>query len=234
MVQIKFRSGHCPSSSASSMASAVKFSASLCLALALSASFVCAQTASPTPAASPASSVSPAPASTVSPSPNPKTSKTDKDKKKKDKDKDKKKDKSAPGSSASPGASPKDAADDFQIPVPINEPVKGIRIPHYDEKGKLIMVFNADVARKIDERHLTMENLKIDATGDDGKKFYVEMPAAAFDMDTRLLSGDQRVLIKREDFTITGQKGEFYVKTRFAKVIGDVKMIIFNTENFTK
>ncbi len=120
---------------------------------------------------------------------------------------------------------------DFDIPVPVGVPVKGIRIPQYNDDGKQIMMFDAEVAKKIDADHIEMENLKIEAVSEDDKKFYIELPKAVFNLQTRILNGTERISIKRDDFEITGNTGEFQTKTRFAKVIGDVKMIIFNTEN---
>lgn len=125
----------------------------------------------------------------------------------------------------------KDDNADFDIPVPLGVPVKGIRIPQYNEDGKQIMMFDAEVAKKVDADHIEMENLKIEAVSEDDKKFYIELPKAVFNLQTRVLNGTERISIKRDDFEITGDTGEFQTKTRFAKVIGDVKMIIFNTEN---
>lgn len=124
------------------------------------------------------------------------------------------------------------AAKDFDIPMPVNVPVKGIQIPHYGENGQLIMLMNADVARKTDDTHIEMENLKIDAYSDDGKKFYIELPKSVFNLENRVLTGNDRVLIRREDFEIRGDQGEFETKTRFAKVIGNVQMIIYSADNF--
>lgn len=124
------------------------------------------------------------------------------------------------------------AQKDFDIPLPENVPVKGIRVPHYDENGQLVMLLNAEVARKIDANHIAMENLKIDAYSDDGKKFYIELPKSVFNLENRVLTGNDRVLIRREDFEIRGDQGEFETKTRFAKVIGNVQMTIYSADNF--
>ncbi len=120
---------------------------------------------------------------------------------------------------------------DIDLPVPIGVPVKGIQIPHYDENGQLVMLMNAEVARKLDADHIEMENLKIDAYSDDGKKMYIELPKSVFNLENRVLTGNDRVLIRREDFEIRGDKGEFETKTRFAKVLGNVQMIIYSAEN---
>lgn len=129
------------------------------------------------------------------------------------------------------GEEKKEGAQDFEIPVPVGVPVKGIRIPQYNEEGKQIMLFDAEVARKIDDENIEMENLKIEAVSDDDRKFYIELPKSVFNLQTRILNGTERISIRRDDFEITGDAGEFHTKTRFAKVTGDVKMIIFNTEN---
>jgi len=148
--------------------------------------------------------------------------------------------KPADGKEAAP-AQKKDAAKDkdateqaFDIPVQEGVPVKGIKIPHYDKDGKLQMTFDAEVARKIDASHVEMENLKIEAASDDGKKFYIELPRAVFNLETRVMNGQSHVLIRREDFEINGDAGEFHVKSRNAKIFGNVKMIILNSENFAK
>ncbi len=120
----------------------------------------------------------------------------------------------------------------FDIPVQEGVPVRGLKIPSYDKDGKLQMMFDAEVARKIDASHVEMENLKIDAYSDDGKKFYIELPRAVFNLETRVMNGQSRVLIRREDFEITGDAGTFNVKTRNAKILGNIKMTIFSTESF--
>ena len=119
----------------------------------------------------------------------------------------------------------------MDIPVPIGEDIKGIRIPYYGEDGKTLqMTFDAEVARKLDETHIEMENLKIDNYSEDEKDFYIELPTAIFDLETRILTGDKSVLIRREDFEIVGDAVEFHTKNRFGKILGNVKMIIFSSD----
>ncbi len=159
---------------------------------------------------------------TPTPSPTPTPEKAEKSgKKNKEKDKEKSND-------------PASTSGEMDIPVPPGVPVKGIKVPHYGPDGRLIMVFDADVATKVDDTNVQMENLKIEAYGDDGKKFNIELPQSVFNLETRILTGSQKVLIRREDFEITGDAGEFHTKTRFAKVLGNVKMTIFSTENFNQ
>jgi hypothetical protein len=115
---------------------------------------------------------------------------------------------------------------DFDMPVPLGIPVKGIKIPHRDDSGKLVMTIEAEVATKLDEHHVEMENMKIESLDDDGKTMNIELPHSIFDLETRILSGDSRAVIHREDFNISGDTIEFHTKTRNATLRGKIHMII--------
>ena len=133
-----------------------------------------------------------------------------------------------------PRAEESPAADstDFDIPIPEGQPVSGIKIPYYAADGTTLqMTVAADLAKRIDEQHIEMENMRIDAISDEGAKILVEMPHAVFNMESRMLKGDQGVTIEREDFEIEGNVGEFDIRTRFGKVTGNVKMIILEMES---
>lgn len=142
----------------------------------------------------------------------------------------------SPAPKASPEASPAEQDKgsnlaQMDIPVPIGEDIKGIRIPYFGEDGKTLqMTFDAEVARKLDDKHIEMENLKIDAYGDDDKDFYIEIPKSIFNLETRILTGNNSVLIRRDDFEIVGDAVEFHTKDRFGKILGNVKMIIFSSD----
>jgi hypothetical protein len=131
-------------------------------------------------------------------------------------------------------ATPNAAEQEIEIPVPEGLPVKGIKVPSYSPEGKLLMMLDAEQARKLDADRIEFENLKIDAYSEDDKKIYVELPRSIFNLTTRILTSESRVLIRREDFELVGDAGEFYTKNRFAKILGNVKMTIFNTEDFNK
>lgn len=136
---------------------------------------------------------------------------------------------SPPPAEATPTPASK-SAEDFDIPVPVGMPVKGIKIPHRNENGDLVMVLEAETAKKLDDTRVEMEKLRIEAFDDEGKKIFVEMPHSVFDLQTRVLTGDKSALIRRDDFEITGDAVEFSTKTRNGTVRGNVKMTIL-TEN---
>ena len=119
-----------------------------------------------------------------------------------------------------------DGQEGFDIPVPLGIPVKGIKIPHRNEEGKLVMTIEAEVATKLDEQHVDMQNMKIETFDDEGKTINIELPHSIFNLDTRMLTGDQHALIRREDFEITGDSVEFNTKTRYAVLRGKIRMVI--------
>jgi len=131
-----------------------------------------------------------------------------------------------------PAANPAEAdkSADFDIPVPMGIPVKGIKIPHRNDEGKLIMTIEAETAKKLDDKHVEMENMKIDSYDDDGKTVKIEIPHSIFDLDTRILSGDSQTRIHRDDFEITGDSVEFNTKTRHATLRGKIHMIIQSSD----
>ena len=124
------------------------------------------------------------------------------------------------------GDNPAAEKDAFDVPVPLNTPVKGIKIPHRNDEGKLLMTIEAELATKLDESHLEMENMKIESFDDDGKTIKIELPHSILNLDTKILTGDRQALIRREDFEITGDSVEFHTKTRHATMRGKIRMII--------
>lgn len=120
---------------------------------------------------------------------------------------------------------------DFDLPVPVGMPVNGIKVPQYSEDGRRLMLFEAAVAKKVDEKRVEMESLKLEALDGEGRKIFVELPQAVFNLDSRILTGDNSAKISREDFEITGDSIEFNTKTRFGTLRGNVKMVISTEGN---
>jgi hypothetical protein len=167
------------------------------------------------------------------PAPSPKkTASSEKTSKKPKESKATKESKDSNTTKQKPAPAREESEEEIDIPVPDGVPVKGIKVPSYSADGKLLMMLDAEQARKLDAERIEFENLKIDAYSDDDKKIYVELPRSIFNLTTRILTSESRVLIRREDFELVGDAGEFYTKNRFAKILGNVKMTILNTESF--
>jgi hypothetical protein len=213
MVQIRSRFALSQVCSIYSPASVAKLPLSLALACALAFGSLAAQQGTPAP--SPKKT-----ASAEKTSKKPKAIKTTEESKASNTTKEK------------PEPARQESEEEIDIPVPDGVPVKGIKVPSYSTDGKLLMMLDAEQARKLDAERIEFENLKIDAYSDDDKKIYVELPRSIFNLTTRILTSESRVLIRREDFVLVGDAGEFHTKNRFAKILGNVKMTILNTENF--
>jgi hypothetical protein len=131
-----------------------------------------------------------------------------------------------------PAPSPSaDESVDFDLPVPVGMPVNGIKVPQYAEDGRRLMLLEAAVAKKVNDQRVEMENLKLEALDGEGRKIFVELPQAIFNLETRVLTGENSAKIYREDFEITGDSIEFNTKTRFGTLRGNVRMVISTEEN---
>jgi len=93
------------------------------------------------------------------------------------------------------------------------------------------MVLEAEVANRTDDQHIEMENLKIAATDEEGKKIHIALPRSIFNLESRILTGNAGALIRREDFEITGDAMEFNTRTRYGIVRGNIKMTILTPNN---
>lgn len=128
-------------------------------------------------------------------------------------------------------ATPSPEADKgFDVPIPINHAAKGIRIPIYDVEGNLQMIFESEVAFRVDEQRLKMTDLKI-ATYTGGKpEMSIDMPEGFFDLKTRVLSSEEPVTIRRPDLELTGAHMTFDTQTRMGKFTGPVRMLVYNVD----
>ncbi|MEI8292612.1 MAG: hypothetical protein WCG66_01340 [bacterium] len=131
---------------------------------------------------------------------------------------------------AEPKPSPSDSGD-FDLPVPVGMPVNGIKVPQYSEDGRRLLLFEAAAAKKVDEQRVEMQQLKLEALDSEGRKIFVELPQASFNLQSRILTGENSAKIYREDFEIVGDSIEFNTKTRFGTMRGNVRMIISSEDS---
>lgn len=136
---------------------------------------------------------------------------------------------------ATPAAADK-AADDakpapIDIPIPVGEPVSGIKIPQYDEEGKLSMTLLAGTAKKLDDRNVELNKLKVSFIDKEGKETIVEIPHALLDTESKMLTADSRTVVTREDFDIAGEKAEFDTVARTGRFKGRVRASFRNETN---
>jgi len=138
---------------------------------------------------------------------------------------DGKKAKGVPGASVSP-TPPK-----LNIPIPVSHDAKGVKLPYYDERGKLQMYFNIARAYRQDLKHLEMKNAFMQTFDEKGAPdANVFMTVSVLDLDSRIVTSDVPVTVRRSDFEIVGQKMVFNTQTRVGHMTGHVRMVIYNRQ----
>jgi len=140
-----------------------------------------------------------------------------------------------PKKSPTPAEIPdKNADKGIDIPIPINHEAMGVRIPVYNPEGTLQMIFESEVAFRVDAQQLRLTQLKIETYDDDGKsEMSIDMPNSLFNLKTYILSSADPVTIRRTDMELTGSNMTFDTQTRQGKFTGPVRMLIYNLNNAT-
>ena len=113
------------------------------------------------------------------------------------------------------------------IPLPIGHEAKGLVLPDFDLEGHLRGRFEAVSAKRLDEYHIGFRSLKITTyTPENQPDLTIELSESVLNLNTRILSSNERTTIKRADFNIAGDSVEFDTNTHTGKLVGNVKMVI--------
>ena len=113
------------------------------------------------------------------------------------------------------------------IPLPIGHEAKGLVLPDFDLEGHLRGKFEAESAKRLDEYHIGFRSLKITTfTSENRPDLTLELSESVLNLNTRILSSNERTTIKRADFNIAGDSVEFDTNTHTGKLVGNVKMVI--------
>ena len=151
--------------------------------------------------------------------------KTDKAEGKKNKKEAKEHDPNAP----SPTPKPKHQKGQIAFPLAPGDSANVLKIPETDLKGQLLSQIMAAKATRIDNEHVQMEGMNIDLYHPDGKEdFHVILPTSMFNLQTRIITSDQPVTVRTQDFELTGERMEFNTEDRTGKLLGKVRMLIHN------
>jgi hypothetical protein len=123
----------------------------------------------------------------------------------------------------------------LSVPLPVGQDSIDVTIPYKDTgTGKKTMNFKIGIGTRIDEDHLKMKNLQIETFDETGAlEMTIALPGSVLDLNTRIISGNDTVTVKRSDFELTGKAMTFNTETRQGWVKGDVKMIIYDLSEET-
>ena len=104
------------------------------------------------------------------------------------------------------------------IPLPIGHEAKGLVLPDFDLEGHLRGRFEAVSAKRLDEYHIGFHSLKITTyTPENQPDLTIELSESVLNLNTRVLSSNERTFIKRSDFNIAGDSVEFDTVTRIGR-----------------
>jgi hypothetical protein len=144
---------------------------------------------------------------------------------------------------ASPGASPSVSGTaaasptppKLNIPIPVKHDAEGVKLPYFDIRGRLQMYFIIAKAIRVDQDHLEMKNAYMQTYDDKGAPdANVFMTRSMLDLNTRIVTSDIPVTVRRSDFEIIGQKMVFNTQTRSGHMTGHVRMIIYNRQEIAR
>ncbi len=113
------------------------------------------------------------------------------------------------------------------IPLPVGHEAKGLVLPDYDLQGRLSNRFEAGTAKRLDEGHMQLLNLKMTTyTPDKKPDLQIDMSDSVLDLKTRVISSQKRTTVRRSDFQIVGDTMQFDTASRQGTLAGNVKMVI--------
>lgn len=116
---------------------------------------------------------------------------------------------------------------DESIPLPVGHEAKGLVLPDYNLRGALSNKFVAGMAKRLDDNHLQMRELKMTTyTAQQKPDLQIDMSDSVLDLKTKVISTKQRTTVRRTDFEIAGDTMQFDTTTRQGTMSGNVKMVI--------
>ncbi len=115
------------------------------------------------------------------------------------------------------------------IPIPVKHDAEGVNLPYFDSRGKLQMYFIIAKAIRVDMDHLEMKNAYMQTYDEKGTPdATVFMSRSLLDLNTRIVTSDIPVTVRRSDFEIVGQKMVFNTQNRTGHMFGHVRMVLYN------
>ena len=116
----------------------------------------------------------------------------------------------------------------MDVPVAIGHGAEEIRIPIHSPEGLDQVVFEAEIAFRVDKQTLRLSSLHMDVFDDHGNpEMTIDAPLSHFDLKTLILTSDEPIRIRRPEVEVTGDKLVFDTQTRRGKLTGQVRVRLF-------
>ena len=122
------------------------------------------------------------------------------------------------------------SAQRVDIPVPIGHEVKGLHLPLRNNEGKLDILFDIETATRLDAQNVQMQTAAIQTFNQQTSQpeVKIDLRTSTMNLENNLIRSNEPVVISRSDFRLTGDGLEFNSKTRAGRVIGNIRMLIYN------
>jgi len=113
--------------------------------------------------------------------------------------------------------------------IEVGQDAHGLRFPVFDEAGNIQMYFVIDVAKRIDNDHMQMSKVQLQTYNEKKEKeMQIDMQNAILDLNTRIVTTDSPVRVRRSDFELFGDRASYNTATGDGKLTGKVRMLIFD------
>jgi hypothetical protein len=113
--------------------------------------------------------------------------------------------------------------------IEVGQDARGLRFPVFNEAGILQMYFVIEVATRIDINHMEMSSVQLQTfTNGKDPEMKIDMKNAVLDLNTRVVTTNEPVLIRRSDFVLSGSGALYNSATGDSKVQGKVRMEILD------
>jgi lipopolysaccharide export system protein LptC len=87
----------------------------------------------------------------------------------------------------------------------------------------------------VDLDHLELKNAYMQTYDEkEAPDANVFMTRSVLDLDTRIVTSEVPVIVRRSDFQIVGQKMVFNTQTRAGRMTGHVRMVIYNRQEMAR
>lgn len=118
--------------------------------------------------------------------------------------------------------------------LPLGRKNLNVQIPSF-RNGAPSSLVKANSMTRISDTIMSMESMDIWLYGNHrDEDMRVQLPLADYDLESKVLSSEERSRISRNDFQLEGDRLIFDTVTQQGKMTGRVQMVIFNAGSFAK
>ena len=135
---------------------------------------------------------------------------------------------------AKPANDPAQAIDSMCQMIPEGRRNLKVHYPGFDN-GRPSSLITAAAMTRVNPQEMFAEKLRIDLYGKEEKEnMRVDLKTGSYHMDTKMLTSNERSHVSRADFKVDGDAMEFDMGSSQGKMIGNVRMVIYDASTFTK